>query len=166
MGDVIDEIGEEVVKEAEAPVAPLPTDKIPGLDLTWEVADELELGSEAIKILQDLKRSHPAVELHVVSSDRGIYVVRSCSRAEWRKFLNEASGWAQSAERVSETDSPQIAQNNLRMLVEEKTVERFTVYPKVGLEQIRLMAAGEVMLIHDAIMMASGHGRQAIPVKI
>lgn len=143
-----------------------PDDKIPTLELTWRDATEgLELTDESIARLIALKKAFGRVIVIPTNSD--VYVARSCSRLEWRKVVEELGQVDETREQLTrEGKSEAVVTQELTMRAEDKLVERFLVYPKLRIDEIRKLPPGEVKTVHDAIMIGLGYGQQPRAVRV
>lgn len=143
-----------------------PDDKIPGLELTWRDATEgLELKDESIARLIALKKAYGRVI--VIPTNTDVYVARSCTRLEWRQVVSELGEVDETRDRLAkEGKSEAVVTQNLTMLAEDKLVERFLVFPKLRIDEIRKLPPGEVKTVHDAIMIGLGYGQQPRAVRV
>jgi len=143
-----------------------PDDKIPGLELTWRDATEgLELKDESIARLIALKKTFGRVIVIPTNSD--VYVARGCTRLEWRQVVGELGQVEETREQLlREGKSEAIVTQELTMRAEDKLVERFLVFPKLRIDEIRKLPPGEVKTIHDAIMIGLGYGQQPRAVRV
>lgn len=139
--------------------------KIPGLELTWRDAEILELADSTIATLLDLKRQYYKVILIPTQND--LYVARSCSRQEWRQVVTDLGNVDETRDRLIKEGKPEnVVNQHLTMISEDKLVERFLIYPKLQLTEIRQLPPGEVKTIHDAIMVGLGYGQQPRAIRL
>jgi hypothetical protein len=176
MTDQTDAPVTEAPPEVEAPPAPAqtfadlreadPKAKIPGLELTWEDAEILELADDAIQELVQLKATYKV--LHLVPSDVTIYVFRSCSRLSWRKIAAETLDMDKSKEQFLEESggNPQAANLILNMIQEERLVQRLLVKPQLTKQEILELPPGEVKHLYDSLMRSLGYDQPIRAIRI
>ncbi len=156
----------DLPKEDQERLAKLES-KVPGLELTYGDAEQLMLSEEDIKNLQETKKQYE-VPLHLLRTYRAVYLVRECSRIEWRNKMTDWQGaLAQARDQMLAENKDQAAINTvLDMLLQERVVAWLLVHPKIDQMTLRRMPPGEVESLYQAILVAQGFGQQVVPLKI
>jgi hypothetical protein len=141
--------------------------KIPGLDLTYGDAEDLSLTEEDIKAIQETKKQYEA-SLHLIRTYKSAYLVRECSRIEWRNKLMEWNTSLQQAreQMAAENKDPNSIEQIVNMLSQERIVAWLLVHPKLEALQLRRLPPGEIETIFNGIMIALGFNQPVVPIRI
>jgi hypothetical protein len=139
--------------------------KIPGLDITWQQAQELEWTKEFITSIQSAKKQFNNV--NVINCADAWFVIRSLNRREYRNLVQtQAEAMAKEVEAAADSANPEGVRATLNMMSEEAIAVQGTVYPAVDLDSLRGMASGVATTLHDSILAISGYQSAPTPIKV
>ena len=140
--------------------------KVPGLDLTWDDCEILDLEDDAIRDLISIKSQYRIVTL--VPTELNLYVFRSCSRLAWRKIAAETLDMEKSKEQHLEESggNPQAANLILNMMQEERLVGKLLIKPALTKQELLELPPGEVKTLYDAVMRSLGYDQPVRAIRI
>jgi len=142
---------------------------VPGLRLKWGEVKGLGLTDDFLIEMLSFKKDerYSGSDLAIIPTDDDNYLVRGCTRLEWRKRVAELGQMDDTQERLQkEGHNSNTVQNIMTMIAEDKLVKTFLIHPAMELAQIRLLPPGEVKVLHDGIMMHLGYGQPVRAFKI
>jgi hypothetical protein len=140
-------------------------DKIPGLEITWQQAKELEWDEEFISIIQAAKKQFSNV--NVVNCADEWFIIRSLNRREYRNLVQtQAEAMAKEVEASADSANPEGVRATLNMMSEEAIAAQGTVHPPLGLDELRNKASGVATTLHDSILAISGYQSAPTPIKV
>lgn len=139
---------------------PSSKDKIPGLELTWEQADFLEINKPAgIAALQKVKQTYTEIGLFFIPGQTQKYVFRGTNRREWTNFVRQmkVNPERQKIEQQGGETQEAIA-GQIQTLMQELVFQKFCVLPQLSIDQVRDgLLPGEVSSIYESYMNAIGY---------
>lgn len=146
-----------------------PKDKIPGLELTWEMVRELKMDPfEGPRALQALKREHPRSKLILIPTEDNNYVFRTCSTQEWSLFVRTRGDVTKKRDEAIAAGEPAHAvEQKLRDMWMEAVLAQFSVLPKLTVDQIRDgLLPGEMVAMFETYSAALGFNQQLAMLKL
>jgi hypothetical protein len=140
-------------------------EKIPGLDITWQQAKELEWDEKFISIIQASKKQFSNV--NVVNCADEWFIIRSLNRREYRNLVQtQAEAMAKEVDAAADSANPEGVRATLNMMSEEAIASQGTIYPALELDDIRNRASGVATTLHDSILAISGYQSAPTPIKV
>lgn len=138
-------------------------DKIPGLELTWEIMAALDMDLfEGSKILQNIKK-HPdfaSSKIVIVPAGEHKLIFRCPDNTEWLMFNRGLKSAMKLRDEMSaKGEDANDIEREVRNHVYEVTLQRFCVYPKLNAEHIRSFLPGDMATAHEAFTQAMGFGQ-------
>ena len=139
--------------------------KIPGLEITWQQAKDLEWDKEFISITQSAKKQFSNV--NVVNCADEWFVIRSLNRREYRSLVQtQAEAMAKEVDASADSANPEGVRATLNMMSEEAITVQGTVHPVLDLDSLRNRASGVATTLHDSILAISGYQSAPTPIKV
>lgn len=140
-------------------------DKIPGLEVTWQQAKDLEWTEDFISMTQAAKKQFNNV--NVINSADEWFLIRSLNRREYRHLVQtQAEAMAKEVEAAEDSANPEGVRATLNMMSEEAIASQGTIYPELDLDSLRNRAAGVATTLHDSILAISGYQSAPTPIKV
>ena len=140
-------------------------DKIPGLEVTWQQAKDLEWDDEFVSMIQAAKKQFNNV--NVVNCADEWFIIRSLNRREYRNLVQtQAEAMAKEVDAAADSANPEGVRATLSMMSEEAVTVQGTVYPTTDLDSLRSRASGVATTLHDAILAISGYQNAPAPIKV
>mgnify|MGYP007032445079 FL=1 len=140
-------------------------DKIPGLEVTWQQAKDLEWTEDFISMTQAAKKQFNNV--NVINSADEWFLIRSLNRREYRHLVQtQAEAMAKEVEAAEDSANPEGVRATLNMMSEEAIASQGTIYPELDLDSLRSRAAGVATTLHDSILAISGYQSAPTPIKV
>lgn len=141
------------------------SENIPGLEITWQQAQDLSWSDQFIKTLHASKQQY--AHIHVLNVADSWYVIRSLNRREYRALLQtQAEILSKEAEKAADGANPDGVRATLNMITEEALAIRGTVWPILDEEKIRGLPSGVATTLNEAVMLISGYQGQPMPIKV
>ena len=157
MGTATEEKTEPQVKNME--------EKIPGLEVTWKQAKDLEWGDKFVSTVQSAKKQFSNV--NVVNCADEWFIIKSLNRREYRNLVQtQAEAMAKEVEAAEDSANPEGVRATLNMMSEEAIASQGTIYPELDLDSLRSRAAGVATTLHDSILAISGYQNAPTPIKV
>ncbi len=140
-------------------------DKVPGLEVTWQQAKDLEWDDEFVHIVQAAKKQFNNV--NVINCADEWFVIRSLNRREYRSLVQtQAEAMAKEVDASADSANPEGVRATLSMMSEEAVAVQGTVHPAADLDALRSRASGVATTLHDAILAISGYQNAPTPIKV
>ena len=140
-------------------------DKIPGLEVTWQQAKDLEWDDEFVSMVQAAKKQFNNV--NVINCADEWFIIRSLNRREYRNLVQtQAEAMAKEVDAAADSANPEGVRATLSMMSEEAVAVQGTVYPTTDLDSLRSRASGVATTLHDSILAISGYQNAPAPIKV
>ena len=140
-------------------------DNIPGLEVTWQQAKDLEWDDEFISMVQAAKKQFNNV--NVVNCADEWFIIRSLNRREYRSLVQtQAEAMAKEVDAAADSANPEGVRATLSMMSEEAVAVQGIVHPATDLDSLRSRASGVATTLHDAILAISGYQNAPAPIKV
>ena len=140
-------------------------DNIPGLEVTWQQAKDLEWDDEFISMIQAAKKQFNNV--NVVNCADEWFIIRSLNRREYRNLVQtQAEAMAKEVDAAADSANPEGVRATLSMLSEEAVAVQGIVHPSTDLDSLRSRASGVATTLHDSILAISGYQNAPSPIKV
>lgn len=140
-------------------------EKIPGLDITWQQAKDLEWDDKFISVVQAAKKQFNNV--NVVNCADEWFIIRSLNRREYRSLVQtQAEAMAKEVDAAADSANPEGVRATLNMMSEEAIAAQGTIYPELELDSLRSRASGVATTLHDSILAISGYQNAPTPIKV
>lgn len=140
-------------------------DKIPGLEVTWQQAKDLEWDDEFVSMIQAAKKQFNNV--NVVNCADEWFIIRSLNRREYRSLVQtQAEAMAKEVDAAADSANPEGVRATLSMMSEEAVAVQGTVYPALDLDVLRSKASGVATTLHDSVLAISGYQNAPAPIKV
>lgn len=140
-------------------------DNIPGLEVTWQQAKDLEWDDEFISMIQAAKKQFNNV--NVVNCADEWFIIRSLNRREYRNLVQtQAEAMAKEVDAAADSANPEGVRATLSMMSEEAVAVQGIVHPSTDLDSLRSRASGVATTLHDSILAISGYQNAPSPIKV
>jgi len=140
-------------------------EKIPGLEVTWKQAKDLEWDDKFVSTVQAAKKQFSNV--NVVNCADEWFIIKSLNRREYRNLVQtQAEAMAKEVDAAADSANPDGVRATLSMMSEEAVAVQGVVYPAIDLDTVRSRASGVATTLHDAILAISGYQNAPAPIKV
>jgi hypothetical protein len=156
---------EETIETKVEPTFKNMEDNIPGLEVTWQQAKDLEWDDEFISMVQAAKKQFNNV--NVVNCADEWFIIRSLNRREYRNLVQtQAEAMAKEVDAAADSANPEGVRATLSMMSEEAVAVQGIVHPSTDLDSLRNRASGVATTLHDSILAISGYQNAPTPIKV
>ena len=140
-------------------------DKVPGLEVTWRQAKELEWDDGFVSVIQAAKKKFNNV--NVINCADEWFIIKSLNRREYRSLVQtQAEAMAKEVDAAAESSSPEGVRATLSMMSEEAVAVQGVIHPEIDLDSLRSRASGVATTLHDSILAISGYQNAPTPIKV
>lgn len=146
-----------------------PKSKVPGLEITWEVVQALEIDPyHGVKALLQLKAELPRAKLVLIPSNGVSYVFRTCSAQEWSLFVRSRGDMNKRRDDAIAAGEPAHAvEQKLKDMWMEAVLSHFVVLPKLTVDQIREgLMPGELISMFETYSNELGFNQQLPAIRL
>lgn len=160
----------ETPQSTEQKEDPKLKEKIPGLEITYGMAEALSLSPETIEKIRQYKQHVLPNDVFVIPTSRNTYIARTCTRFEWRQKMGDWQVEIQqrTQEFIAQGHPEAKVQQTMEMMIKDRIICSLLLEPVrfTDPQALRELPPGEVEHIYASIEAALGFGQQVMPIKM